>query len=338
MPNYDLEPLEADAILTFSQTVEQLQSQGGRDISRYPAVTELFDKANSLRPKLAMSLSDTGRKEQILSEMHDKLSQAVKLYDQLLTQQVSRPQWRAPSVDPSASYQQPGAGYAPNYHTVDGPYPAWSQSQQQGASQIQTQPAQTSYFTGPPRDQPLTNGTYVASPTVEGYPGQNQVYQQPQPSSPELQQRYASPPVSAHAPQYGVPVSAPPSQYNVASPQVPYSAPAAPAPAPVSQPAPPQPVQSPPIAPQAAPSLSRHNTVAAYPTSPPPNMNTYPQRQNTISHTPQQLHQLQQMSVPAQLPNFPAAPTGAPQGYQLYGSPMPAGVEAERKEALLIDL
>lgn len=63
MPNYDLEPLEADAILTFSQTVEQLQSQGGRDISRYPAVTELFDKANSLRPKLAMSLSDTGRKE-----------------------------------------------------------------------------------------------------------------------------------------------------------------------------------------------------------------------------------------------------------------------------------
>lgn len=63
LPNYDLEPLEEDAILTFSQTVEQLQQQGGRDLSRYPAVTELYDKANSLRPKLAMSLSDTGRKE-----------------------------------------------------------------------------------------------------------------------------------------------------------------------------------------------------------------------------------------------------------------------------------
>lgn len=63
LPNYDLEPLESDAILTFSQTVEQVQAQGGRDISRYPAVTELYDKATSLRPKLALSLDDTGRKE-----------------------------------------------------------------------------------------------------------------------------------------------------------------------------------------------------------------------------------------------------------------------------------
>jgi growth factor-regulated tyrosine kinase substrate len=63
LPNYDLEPLESDMILTFSQTVEQVQAQGGRDLSRYPAVNELYDKANSLRPKLAMSLDDTGRKE-----------------------------------------------------------------------------------------------------------------------------------------------------------------------------------------------------------------------------------------------------------------------------------
>lgn len=63
LPNYDLEPLEEDAILTFSQTVDQLQQQGGRDLSRYPAVTELYDKANGLRPKLAMNLSDAGRKE-----------------------------------------------------------------------------------------------------------------------------------------------------------------------------------------------------------------------------------------------------------------------------------
>lgn len=55
--------MEADAILTFNQTVEQLQAQGGRDISRYPAVTELYDKASALRPKLAMNLSDTSRKE-----------------------------------------------------------------------------------------------------------------------------------------------------------------------------------------------------------------------------------------------------------------------------------
>jgi growth factor-regulated tyrosine kinase substrate len=34
LPNYNLEPLESDAILTFSQTVEQVQAQGGQDLSR----------------------------------------------------------------------------------------------------------------------------------------------------------------------------------------------------------------------------------------------------------------------------------------------------------------
>ena len=63
VPNYDLAPLEADVILTFNQTVEQVQAQGGRDLSRYPAVTELYDKASGLRPKLALSMDDTGRKE-----------------------------------------------------------------------------------------------------------------------------------------------------------------------------------------------------------------------------------------------------------------------------------
>lgn len=63
IPSYDLEPLESDAILTFSQTVEQVEAQGGRDISRHPAVNELYDKANNLRPKLALSLDDAGRKE-----------------------------------------------------------------------------------------------------------------------------------------------------------------------------------------------------------------------------------------------------------------------------------
>jgi growth factor-regulated tyrosine kinase substrate len=63
IPTYELEPLETDAILTFNQTVEQVQAQGGRDLSRYPAVTDLYEKANGLRPKLALSLDDAGRKE-----------------------------------------------------------------------------------------------------------------------------------------------------------------------------------------------------------------------------------------------------------------------------------
>lgn len=66
IPNYDLEPLEEDVILTFSQTVEQVQAQGGRDMSRLPAVNELYARANELRPKLALSLDDAARKERKL--------------------------------------------------------------------------------------------------------------------------------------------------------------------------------------------------------------------------------------------------------------------------------
>jgi growth factor-regulated tyrosine kinase substrate len=63
IPSYDLEPLESDVILTFNQTVEQVQAQNRPDVARYPAVNELYNKASSLTPKLAMSADDAGRKE-----------------------------------------------------------------------------------------------------------------------------------------------------------------------------------------------------------------------------------------------------------------------------------
>lgn len=64
LPNYDMDLQESDTIMTFSQTVEQAQHDPtGTDISRYPALNQLYDQANGLRPKLAMSLDDTGRRE-----------------------------------------------------------------------------------------------------------------------------------------------------------------------------------------------------------------------------------------------------------------------------------
>jgi hypothetical protein len=63
LPNYDLAPSESDAIITFSQTIEQVQTHGGGNMSRFPEVTHLLDNANNLRPKLARSLDDAGRKE-----------------------------------------------------------------------------------------------------------------------------------------------------------------------------------------------------------------------------------------------------------------------------------
>ncbi|RDX51539.1 ubiquitin binding protein [Lentinus brumalis] len=326
IPNYDLEPLEEDTILTFNQTVEQVQAQGGRDLSKYPAVTELFEKANALRPKLAMNLNDTSRKEQVLVDMHEKLSQAVKLYDKLLTEQLSRPSWRA---GPSGVPRQDTGAYAPQYQAVNNTYSQWEpqpSSQQVPATPVQT----TSYFS--PTPAPQTNGTYV---TAEQH--QHQMYQ-PQnapilsPSSPSFQPRYGQegtpygamspPPVSVS--QYGAaPTSAP------APIPVSYQSPAtasAPPPPPVEYHPQPQQTQTP-----SAPSLSRHNTVSGYQQQPAQAPNGYLVRSNTLSvaassHAPSQLQHLQQMSVP--MPNFPQVPNSVPQ----YAPPEP------EREALLIDL
>ncbi|EJD55109.1 hypothetical protein AURDEDRAFT_50745 [Auricularia subglabra TFB-10046 SS5] len=62
LPDYDLAPVEADTILTFNQTVDDAQAQGG-DFSRFPTAHQMYEQANGLRPKLALSLDDTGRKE-----------------------------------------------------------------------------------------------------------------------------------------------------------------------------------------------------------------------------------------------------------------------------------
>jgi growth factor-regulated tyrosine kinase substrate len=64
LPNYDMDLRESDTIMTFTQTVEQAQHDpDGRDISRYPTLSQLYDQASGLRPKLAMSLDDTSRRE-----------------------------------------------------------------------------------------------------------------------------------------------------------------------------------------------------------------------------------------------------------------------------------
>ncbi|KAF9507322.1 hypothetical protein BS47DRAFT_1422197, partial [Hydnum rufescens UP504] len=89
--NFDLNPFESDAILTFSQTIEAAHARGVTDLVRQQGVNELYDRANGARPKLVRSLDDTGRKEQLLAEMNEKLSQAARLYDHLLTTQVSSP-------------------------------------------------------------------------------------------------------------------------------------------------------------------------------------------------------------------------------------------------------
>ncbi|KAG9014752.1 Vacuolar protein-sorting-associated protein 27 [Tulasnella sp. JGI-2019a] len=59
----DLQLLESDAIMTFSQTIEEAAARGTRDLVRYPGVGELFERANGLRPKLTSSLEEANGKQ-----------------------------------------------------------------------------------------------------------------------------------------------------------------------------------------------------------------------------------------------------------------------------------
>ncbi|KAJ7171696.1 hypothetical protein C8R43DRAFT_979077 [Mycena crocata] len=361
-PSYDLEPLESDAILTFSQTVEQVQGQGGRDMARYPAVNELYDKANSLRPKLALSMDDAGRKEQMLSDMHDKLSQAVKLYDKLLTEQVVHPRWRSPQPVANPPYQQANSSYSTGYNTVNG-YTQW-----------QTPPNPVEAPQQPPQQQQYA----PHEPAPPQWFSQQPQYTEPQPQQPQ----YAPPPPAQHysaaanappPPQFVPPqASALPAQQYQPGPShtlppvsyapQPQSQPSAPSfqQSPYAQSPPPQlqyvssPPATPHIPPQShSPTLSRHNTVAySSPSSPPVDNSAYLARSSTLSHPvatrqqvphqptprhqqpPQQVQQQQQYqqpgpqqpqyvsSPPPALPAFPVAPTSAPQSFPMHAPSM----------------
>ncbi|KAG5643816.1 hypothetical protein DXG03_009593 [Asterophora parasitica] len=356
IPSYDLEPLESDAILTFSQTIDQVEVQGGRDISRYPAVNELYERASGLRPKLALSLDDAGRKEQMLADMNDKLSQAVKLYDQILTEQLAHPRWRSPQVSnqyqPANVYNQwasagpstyqpeptqpplsPRASYAdyqPQYASSPAapPHPQW---QQQPTQHYSPTPAPLSTPQSPP-EPPRHQSQYVEQAQYQPYASPNPPPAQTLPSVTLNAHQYHQQPTPSSA-----------YQTSPAQTQPQYAA----SPPPLQQQQQPQHSASPP-----ASNLTRHHTVSYAPQQlapAPPHPNTaHLGRSNTVAsnprpHQPYQAQQQQAPGVvtqPSALPQFPVAPTSAPQTFDMYAPSIPSGFAPpeERKEALLIDL
>ncbi|CAG7847371.1 Vacuolar protein sorting-associated protein 27 [Serendipita indica DSM 11827] len=321
VPSYDLAPLESDAIMSFNQTVADAQTYGMQDMRR---THELYSRAASYQPKLTRSLDDTQRKEQILSDMHDKLSQAVKLYDNLLTEQFSARRQATPT---QSSYAQ---------------YSAYNQQQQWAPSA----PYSAGYTPAPMNNVPVPDQRWV-TPAPTAIPQQYST-QQVVPSSPP--QHTHTQPVSAppqmnqfqmQQQEYGTtlpPVTLP----QFSTPQPPVAVSPAPAPAPIPTPAP--------VPSQPQPALSRHNTVQSYhphaaqvhrsntvASSP------YQAQQPQVQYTPQPLaHQVpHQQATPAPLPVMPTAPTNAPSSYSLFAQPttlpsIPAAPKAEPKEAMLI--
>ena len=268
------------------------------------------------------SLTDTSAvSAELLTDMNNKLAQAVKLYDHILTQQVSRPTWRQQTTSPvgqhygqwnheqspvavqppaAQQWHQPASVYAPSQAyqvpaSADTPYSPPSHSPQQAW-------AQPSYVSSDADRPPFLPSSQVSSH-----------YQPvPTPQSPVSQQyQYAHPtqPVSIQPP-----VQQTPTPTHVVGQQ--QGAPVA-----VQPPTVQQSLSSPPPVHQQPP--SRHNTLTHALYVPPPTI-----AQHQYAHPP--------APAPA-LPSFPSVPTAPPT--ITYGSYESASSEVEqpKKEALLIE-
>lgn len=63
LPNYDLDVTEMDDVLRFTQAVDDAGSSGTFSGRHSHDVSQLLDKASRVRPKMALSLDDTHRKQ-----------------------------------------------------------------------------------------------------------------------------------------------------------------------------------------------------------------------------------------------------------------------------------
>jgi hepatocyte growth factor-regulated tyrosine kinase substrate len=275
--------------------------------------------------------------------MHDKLSQAVKLYDNILTEQFVQTSRRQQTLS-QPSY--------PQYNPYQQPQQPLQQPQQQWAPQaVPTSPYQGAYAPQPAASPSAAEQSWVQnsmtyqsqtpSPALSRTQyGQDYSTTQPSPAITQsvqypMQQQpaYAPslPPVTLHLPSG-------PNHDNYRPNSVQHPAmvnqPPAPVPAtpvPTSQP---QPPAQPTYQAYHNRSLSRSNTInsTAHAQAPQASYANHPHYQQ------QQQHRVAPAAAPVTMPILPTAPTNAPSAYPLYGpsATVPSVPASEPKEAMLI--
>ncbi len=258
--------------------------------------------------------------------MNDKLAQAVKLYDHILTQQVSRPTWRQQTTSPAEQH-----------------YGQWNHEQSPVAVQPSHAPAaqrwhQLASVYAPPQayQAPASADTPYSPPSHSPQQGWAQPsYMSSDASPPHI---ITAPQVSPHYQSVPTPQSPVSQQYQYAHPAQPVS---------IQPPAPPTPALTRVVGraqQQGAPAPVQSPTVQQQISSPPPVHQQPPSRHNTLTHAvyvPPTISQQQYAHPPAPapaLPSFPAVPTAPPTiPYGSYESASSV-VEQPKKEALLIEL
>jgi len=312
LPNYDLDTGEADAVLSFNQAVEYAQTNGSFSSRQSHDVSQLFDQASRVRPKIALSLDDTHRKHQLLMDMNHKISEVTRLYDHLLDQQLSQHRWRSEAPVPLTS---PPLRNDSRSHTE-----TWRQPSIPEQSYTYQQ-AMESFNQGS-----LSPPQQVMSP-AQIAPSQS------------ISQPWAGP--SQHRqPSYNAPVVLAP--LSQVSPQPPLAS-IQQLQSPTQASVPPQPVHrqtvlsQPPTAPTAVASPPAV-TVDQYPAHHPPAASPpviLPAAPSAPTFAPQPNNPIPQQTA---IPLFPTVPQAEPQIFEPYNSRLSGVEQPERKEALLIDL
>lgn len=182
-PSLDLAPQDVDNILTFSQSIQAQQAHNQRSgivgAPVPPPVQALYEKASAARPRMARNLEEGHRRHNVLVSMHDKLTEAVRLYDRLLDAQMTRP-----------AQAYPANGYAHNNNYAAPTHPGYAYGYEQHAPSHEAPyaPAQTGASSLYPQ-APQSHA--AANPEYGGAPGQ--WHAQPHPQSHEAQQYQQSP-------------------------------------------------------------------------------------------------------------------------------------------------
>lgn len=137
-PSLELPAADVDALLTFSQDAAAQEAYARRH-GQWPANSSarhqaqiLYEQATSARPRMAKTLDEATRRQGVLSSMHDKLSEAVRLYDRLLDAQMSRPVYTPYGTQPAAAQHSSfGVGQQNGLYSYAQQYAQWDPRQYQ---------------------------------------------------------------------------------------------------------------------------------------------------------------------------------------------------------------
>ncbi|RSH88702.1 Vacuolar protein-sorting-associated protein 27 [Saitozyma podzolica] len=217
LPTFDLAPREAETILTFSNTLDQMAAYGERDLRRFPQAHVLYEQAYAIGGKLQRNAEEKSTKQQMLAEMQAKLSEAVTLYGSILdgqqayaARQLQEQQQRQYQQSMYYAQQQPYAhapygydqryasplpqanGYAPHAYAP----PHHNQQQQAYQAPAQVAPAAPSLYPSMPN---MAQPQIYAPPqqSQQQFPQQQQQYQPQSQYLPPQQTQYSAPDMSA---------------------------------------------------------------------------------------------------------------------------------------------